>query len=360
MDYDAHPVHRAGEQAIVTLPEHINVSNAGQIREELLVVINRGAATLIADMTATMSCDQAGADAVVRAHQRAVAAGTELRLVVTAQIVHRVLSMCGLDRLVSIYPSLEAALAARPPAPVLTLMAGIAVAGTGGHNPPPRAGQAPVPIRAAGAADQHGPATTTAAAANLVDALQDGAALADPDGVIMLANARLEEMFGYRRGGLPGRPVESLFPAHLQEVHWGHRAASAKAPRGTGSRLVGLRKDNTTFPADISLSPVTTTAGQYTLTVIRDLTAARRVEERAVTAAMQAHRNEQLLDAIITSLFDVGLSLETAMALPPAETRHRIATALGRLDSTIRDIYDTALASRSVADLPEEPGTQPR
>src|ERR1039457_2101878 len=64
-----------GPQAVVALPEHIDVSNAGRIREQLLLVINSGAATMIADMTATVSCDHAGADAVARAYQRAAAAG---------------------------------------------------------------------------------------------------------------------------------------------------------------------------------------------------------------------------------------------------------------------------------------------
>jgi anti-anti-sigma regulatory factor len=64
---DLYPVEWAGGQAVVTLPEHIGISNAGQVREELLSVINRGATTLIADMTATVSCDHAGADAVIRA-----------------------------------------------------------------------------------------------------------------------------------------------------------------------------------------------------------------------------------------------------------------------------------------------------
>jgi anti-sigma B factor antagonist len=115
---DTYPVRWTGRLAVVTLPEHIDVSNAGQIREELLSVINRGAAVLIADMTATLSCDHAGADAVVRAYQRAVVSGTQLRLVVTAPIVRRVLGVNGLDRLISIYPSLEAAIAAGvPPRP---------------------------------------------------------------------------------------------------------------------------------------------------------------------------------------------------------------------------------------------------
>jgi anti-sigma B factor antagonist len=115
---DFYPVEWAGAQAVVTLPEHIGISNAGQVREELLSVINRGATTLIADMTATVSCDHAGADAMIRARQRAVASGTELRLVVTAQVVARMLSLVGLDRTVSVYPSLDAATAARLPAAV--------------------------------------------------------------------------------------------------------------------------------------------------------------------------------------------------------------------------------------------------
>jgi len=113
---DFYPVEWAGGQAVVALPEHIGISNAGQVREELLSLINRGATTLIADMTATVSCDQAGAEAVIRARTRAAASGTELRLVVTAPVVARVLRLVGLDRMVSVYPSLEAAVAARLPA----------------------------------------------------------------------------------------------------------------------------------------------------------------------------------------------------------------------------------------------------
>ena len=128
---DGFPVQWHGDQAVVTLPEQMDVSNAGQIREELLWVINRGAAGLVADMTATISCDHAGADAVARAYQRAVVSGTGLRLVVTAQIVRRVLSLSGLDRLVSIYPSLEAAMAATAPAARTPLTLVGSPAGTG-------------------------------------------------------------------------------------------------------------------------------------------------------------------------------------------------------------------------------------
>jgi hypothetical protein len=42
VDRDSYPVRWAGRQAVVTLPDQIDVSNADQIREELLTIINRG------------------------------------------------------------------------------------------------------------------------------------------------------------------------------------------------------------------------------------------------------------------------------------------------------------------------------
>ena len=69
-----------GDQAVVPFPEHVDSSNVGQVSERLLSAISRGAAALIGDMTMTVSCDHAGADAVARAFQRAVVNGTQLRL----------------------------------------------------------------------------------------------------------------------------------------------------------------------------------------------------------------------------------------------------------------------------------------
>ena len=104
-----------GRQAVVRLPDHIDLSNAGAIGEELLAVTGRGAAALIVDMTATLSCDHAGAEALVRAYLRVVASGVQVRLVAPAPVVRRVLSLNGLDPLVSVCPSRQAALAAGGP-----------------------------------------------------------------------------------------------------------------------------------------------------------------------------------------------------------------------------------------------------
>jgi len=167
-----------------------------------------------------------------------------------------------------------------------------------------------------------------------------------------MASRRLEEMFGYEHGELLGQPVERLIPADLQAAHRSHRATYAKAPRTRpmAGRLVGLRKDATTFPVEISLSPVTTAAGHFAFAVIRDVTAARRLQDlidltRSAVTAAQAHGGRELLDTIITRLFQLGLNLQAAIDLPADMVGQRVEEALGHLDDTIREIRDTAFTT---------------
>ena len=387
-------------QAVVALPEDVSLANSGPIREQLLSVINRGAAVLIVDMTATVSCDHSGADAISRAYQRAVASGTEIRLVVSHEIVRRTLTLSGVDRLVSIYPTLEAAWATgaaaaapgeaeacgpaetAPPRPdpdvglevawldrdgvivsvneawrlfaaanggdpartgpgmsylgVCAAAAGdpvaeevaaaihralagdmpgplgvevpchsphtarwfdvlistrrtsggepvgatvtlslarseplaLATAGQGRAMGPGRPGTAVRSGRGRSGRGRSGPGTGlvapagpapaltgTAASAvtwQLAEAIEDGVALTDADGVLVLVNRRLADMFGYTRAELLGLPVNLLIPADLRTVHGDLRAAYARAaadrPMGARAQLVGLRKDGSTSP----------------------------------------------------------------------------------------------------------------
>ena len=330
----------------MTLPEHIDVSNACQVREELLMLINRGAVTLIADMTATLSCDRAGADAVARAYKRAVINGTQLRLVVTAEIVSRVLSIEGLDRLVSIYPSLEAAIARTPageirPGPTLAKS-------PGGDGPALARRVARARRQRKGHRNELGAAVITAAVLReLIDALADGLALTDDKGTLALVNRPTNTMFGYEPGELTGRAVETLIPVGLRAAHRSHRAGYAQAPTArpmeARTRLIGLRKDGTTFPIEISLSPVPAATGQFTLAVIRDITTARQRDDliHLAQAAEEAHNGRNLLDSVLSNLLKAGLSLQAAIDLSDGVAAQHITEALARLDDAIHDIpYD--------------------
>jgi anti-sigma B factor antagonist len=105
------PVVWVGQVAVVTLPAEIDTTNADQVRESLLGVVNQGAASLVADLSQTTFCDSTGVSALVRTFKRATASGGGMRLVVSSPAVHRVLSITGVDHLMPLYPSVAASLA---------------------------------------------------------------------------------------------------------------------------------------------------------------------------------------------------------------------------------------------------------
>jgi anti-sigma B factor antagonist len=103
----------ARHAVIVALPEEIDATNAAGVAEQLTSVVSRHPAVLV-DMTATRFCDCAGAGAIMRAYTCATGSGAELRLVVNTEPVRRVFSLLGVDRLLEVYPSVEAACGAMP------------------------------------------------------------------------------------------------------------------------------------------------------------------------------------------------------------------------------------------------------
>jgi PAS domain S-box-containing protein len=182
---------------------------------------------------------------------------------------------------------------------------------------------------------------------NLVDAAPDGLMVADVAGTLVLANRRLGDMFGYDPAELVGSPVEMLFPAGLRPAHRGYVAAHTRSPLArpmvSGPQLVALRKDRTTFLAQISLSPVPAEGPQFTVAVIREATQLGRFDGESAHAAGQPAQNqagEELNDAVVRQLFLAGRLLQTAADLPADAARQRTARALEHLEDTIRQIRD--------------------
>jgi anti-anti-sigma factor len=329
------PVAWAGRRAVVAFPEHVSGSNAAQIREQLLAVFDNGAAVVIADMSATVSCDQVGVGAVSLAYQQAAVRRAELRLVAIAPAVRRLLAEQGLDRLVAVYPSVEAAVAA--------------------GEPNPRGDSALLSVAAPWLARPRarpGPVSETVLR-QLLDALADGIVLADEDGRILLANQPAAAMFGYRPGELAAQPVESLVPAGLRDAHRLHRAAYAlkpvPRPMADRARLAGRRKDGSTIPVTITLNPVPTASGHFVLAVVRDATHEYWQDDLTglvrTALAQQAQHVGELLDRVVGGLFHVGLSLDRAADQPAELARERISEALQRLDEIIHEIRDHVFRS---------------
>jgi anti-sigma B factor antagonist len=101
---------------VVVLPPEIDVTNSGEVFEQLAEVFAPGVDTVIADMMATSFCDSSGVHAIMRAYESAAARDIRMRLAVSPESsVHRVLELIGASRLMPVHPTLEEALGAGQP-----------------------------------------------------------------------------------------------------------------------------------------------------------------------------------------------------------------------------------------------------
>jgi len=119
--------------------------------------------------------------------------------------------------------------------------------------------------------------TAQARAQALLELAPDGIVIVAGDGRISYVNNQAEEMFGYDRDELLGKPIEVLIPERYRDIHIIHREHFAAEPRtrpmGVGLELYGLRRDGSEFPVEIALGPMRTEEGLFITAIIRDISA---------------------------------------------------------------------------------------
>lgn len=144
----------------------------------------------------------------------------------------------------------------------------------------------------------------------LLDAAPDAIVTVDEHGLIVLASAHTERLFGYDRSELVGQPVEILIPERFRPIHTGHRVQYTNQPRtrpmGAGLDLAGRRKDGTEFPVEISLSPLETEDGPLVISVIRDVTEQKRDETALKQTAAELAERGVALERTNAELHEIG------------------------------------------------------
>ena len=117
----------------------------------------------------------------------------------------------------------------------------------------------------------------------IFDASPDGLLVVDQGGVIRAANPRVEELFGWTSDELVGQSVDILVPETVGSAHSAHRTRFVSDPHnrpmGVGLDLRGRKKDGSTFPVEISLSPWSPHEGDMRIIcTVRDVSDYRRLQ----------------------------------------------------------------------------------
>jgi PAS domain S-box-containing protein len=94
----------------------------------------------------------------------------------------------------------------------------------------------------------------------LLESAPEAMVIIDGGGGVLLVNSRAEQIFGYPRAEILGKPVSLIVPGGLE------------------AGVLGRRKDGTEFPAEISVSPLETERGTLLSGAIRDVTQRHKAE----------------------------------------------------------------------------------
>jgi PAS domain S-box-containing protein len=181
----------------------------------------------------------------------------------------------------------------------------------------------------------------------------EGIVVVGSDARIVLVNPKAEAMFGYMKDELVGKTIEMLIPRRYAEAHVKHRNGYMQNPHtrgmGIGMDLFAMKKSGVEFPVEVSLSPFSTSEGQYFMSFIIDITERKKQESeiKALNTELEsrvAQRTEELAQAInrlAESKQEVMRALETEKELNELKSRfittasHEFRTPLATVLSSV-------------------------
>ncbi|MFB6140270.1 MAG: PAS domain S-box protein [Halosimplex sp.] len=190
----------------------------------------------------------------------------------------------------------------------------------------------------------------------------DAVVVVDEAGTIVRANERVRDVFGYEPAELEGNPVERLVPRDVRDEHpdlvEGFMAEPERRPMGAGLDLEARRKDGSTVPVDISLSPIERADGLEVIAAVRDVSERQRLRRKYRTLVEIAPDAVFVADAETGEILEVNRRATELMEEPADALVGRDQTTLHPSEDRdrYRDLFRRHVGDERVTEARFEDG----
>lgn len=204
---------------------------------------------------------------------------------------------------------------------------------------------------------------------SVLELAPDGLMVVDADGIIRLANAQSERLFGYTRDEIVGQPIEIVVPETVRSHHPALRQSFLRSPQmremGANRELVAQRKDGSVFPVAIGLSVLPARQGQgvQVAVSIRDISERKDQENALKLAKAKAEEATEMKSMFLANMSHeirtpmnaiIGLShlaLKTPLNAKQRDYVSKVHNAGTSLLAVINDILDFSKIEAGKLDL---------
>lgn len=203
----------------------------------------------------------------------------------------------------------------------------------------------------------------------ILDNTIDSIVTVDDMGVIISANKATEKLFGYKEKELLGKNIKILVPEphkknHDQYIQRYKKSRIAKII-GIGREVSGLRKDNSTFPLELSLSEGLINGKSFFTGIMRDISERKEQEDLLHQAVQQAEDANNAKSQFLANMSHeirtplnsiIGLSevlIETPLSEEQMQYIHTLKNSGDSLLYIVNDILDLSKIEAGELELEE-------
>ena len=178
--------------------------------------------------------------------------------------------------------------------------------------------------------DSH--ASESALLRSILDTVPDAMVVIDQRGIVQSFSRTAERLFGYTPAEICGQNVKLLMPSPYRDQHDGYldRYLTTGERRiiGIGRIVVGLRKDGSTFPMELSVGEVNQDGRKLFTGFVRDLTERQQTDRR-----LQELQDGLLHVSRLRSMGQMAAALAHELNQPLTAITNYVRAALRLLDA---------------------------